>query len=145
MSARVIILSVGLLLGSWAGIAHAQVAVIANDSVPADSISRGELIDMYSGDIQRWSNGLPVVLTDLKQHGEVRDTFYAYLGKPPSRMKSLWLKRMLSGDGDPPESLDSEDEVLHKVRATPGAIGFLSMTRVDDSVKVLAVISQVSD
>ncbi|MBD3297940.1 MAG: hypothetical protein GF341_04735, partial [candidate division Zixibacteria bacterium] len=95
--------------------AQTQVAVIANDSVPADSITRGELLDMYSGDIQRWSNGLPVVLTDLKERGEVRDTFFAFLGKPPSRMKSLWLKRMLSGDGDPPQTLDSEHDMLHKV------------------------------
>jgi len=130
---------VGIVPSAWAG-----VAVIANDKVPVDSLSRAELLDMYSCDIQRWSNGIPVVLTELKTRGEVRDTFYAYLGKPPSRMKSLWLKRLLSGDGNPPESLDSEEEMLSVVRNTPGAIGFVSEARVDDSVKVLAVISEDS-
>ena len=133
------------LLILWASGTQAEVAIIANDLVPADSLSKSELFDIYSGDIQRWRNGLPIVLTDLKERGEVRDTFFAYLGTPPSRMKSIWLKRMLSGEGDPPETLDTEVDVLSKVRSTPGAIGFISVTRVDDSVKVLAVISQVSE
>ena len=133
------------ILTLWAApAAWAGVAVIANDDVPVDSLTKAELLDMYTGDIQRWSNGTPVILTDLKQRGEVRDTFYAYLGKPPSRMKSLWLKRLLSGDGNPPESLESEADMLTMVRSTPGAIGFVSETRVDDSVKVLAVISEAS-
>jgi hypothetical protein len=47
---------------------------------------------------------------------------------------------MLSGEGDPPEPIDSEEEMLKKVAATPGAIGFVSQSKVSEDVKVLIVI-----
>ena len=120
--------------------AFSQVAVIANLSVPVDQIEKNELENFYTGDIRKWSDGEPVVVFDLKPKGEVKDTFYNFLGKSTSRMKSIWMKNMLSGEGEPPESLKSEEELLKKVAATPGAIGFISQAKVTDEVKVLIVI-----
>ena len=47
---------------------------------------------------------------------------------------------MLLGEGDTPESLKSEEEMLTKVASTSGAIGFVSQSTVTEDVKVLAVI-----
>ena len=55
-------------------------------------------------------------------------------------MKSIWLKKMLSGEGDPPESMKTEEEMLKKVALTPGAIGFVSQARASDEVKTLILI-----
>lgn len=129
-------------LTCWAQGAFAQVAVIANKSVPADSITKTELLDFYTGDIKKWLNAKPVVVLDLKPKGEVRDTFYEFLGKSSSRMKSIWLKKMLSGEGDPPEALQSEEEMLKKVASTPGAIGFVSKSKASKEVKTLFVIKK---
>ncbi len=120
----------------------AQVAVIAHKSVSVDKIKKTELMDFYTGDIKKWSDGKAVIVKDLKPKGEVKTTFYKFLGKTPSRMKSIWLKKMLSGEGDPPEALKSEEEMLEKIAATPGAIGFLSQTKVDNNVKTLIVIGK---
>lgn len=130
------------ILGSilWISFASGQVAVIANKSVPVDEVSSQQLLDFYTGDVKLWENKDPVIVTDLKPEGEVKALFYEYLGKSPSRMKSIWLKKMLSGEGDPPEALKSENEVLQKVSSTPGAIGFVSEASVTDEVKVLVII-----
>ncbi|MEE9169692.1 MAG: hypothetical protein V3U73_07985, partial [bacterium] len=93
----------------WASSAPAQVSVIAHKSVPLDEIERLQLLDFYTGDIRAWSNGEPVVVFDLKPKGEVKKAFYNFLGKSSSRMKSIWMKKMLSGEGDPPEALVSEE------------------------------------
>jgi len=122
------------------GSVQAGVAIIANDSVPIDSISKDVLLDLYTGDVRKWKDGHTVVVMDLKERGQLRDLFYSYLGKTPSRMKSIWLRKMLAGESDPPEALASEEEMLEKVRRTTGAIGFIDSSRVLDSVKVLAVI-----
>jgi ABC-type phosphate transport system substrate-binding protein len=45
------------------------------------------------------------------------------------------------GEGSPPESVESEKELLARVAKTPGAIGFVRSDMTDDSVKVLAIIS----
>jgi len=131
-----------LFLFSWAEASFPQVAVIAHKTVPVDTIKKSELLDFYTGDIKKWINGDKVIVNDLKPKGEVKKIFYKFLGKTPSRMKSIWLKNMLSGEGDPPEALKSEEEMLQKIAATPGAIGFLSHTKVDNNVKTLIVIRQ---
>ena len=131
-----------LFLFSWAEASFSQVAVIAHKSVPVDTIKKSELLDFYTADIKKWINGDKVIVNDLKPKGEVKEIFYKFLGKTPSRMKSVWLKNMLSGEGDPPEALKSEEEMLQKIAATPGAIGFLSHTKVDNNVKTLMVIKK---
>ena len=83
-----------------------QVAVIANPSVPVDTITNTELLDFYSRDIRLWNNDKPVTIFDLKPKGKIKEIFYAFIGKSTSRMKSIWMKKMLSGEGDPPLALE---------------------------------------
>ena len=119
---------------------NAQVAVIANKSVPLEEISESLLLDIYSGDIRWWENGDPVVVFDLEQKTDVKSDFYNFLGKSTSRMKSIWLKNMLSGEGEPPEALKSEEEMQKRIGETVGAIGFISKSKVASEVKVLVFI-----
>ncbi len=119
---------------------NAQVAVIAYKTAPISDISSSELLDFYTGDVRYWSNDDPVIVFDLESKGETKKTFYNFLGKSTSRMKSIWMKRMLSGEGDPPEAIQSEEELLQKVAKTKGAVGFISSDKVSEDVKVLAII-----
>ncbi len=118
----------------------AQVAVIAHLNAPADTLSSARLLDFYTGDVQTWNGNMAVVLFDLKPRTEVKKAFYHFLGKSPSRMKSVWMKRLLAGEGEPPQALGSNREMLEKVAATPGAIGFAHRDSVHGAVKVLAII-----
>ena len=122
--------------------ADAQVAIIAHKDVPAESIGRSGLLDFYLFDVLSWpSSELDVVICDLRLKGDVKDEFYEYLGKSSSRVKSIWLKRKLAGEGDPPEFFETEEELLQYVADTPGAIGFVHLSKVSDRVKVLFRIS----
>ena len=123
-------------------ISNAQVAVIANKSIKKDKISKSELLDCYTGDMPKWDDGQKVYVFDLKPKTEIKDTFYRYLGKSTSRMKSIGLKRMLSGDGEPPPALESEEDMLKKVEKTKGSIGFISYDKVNTKIKVLAIIEE---
>ena len=132
-----------LFLFSWPEISFSQVAVIAHKSVPVDTIKKSELLDFYTGDIKKWHDGQPVVILDLKPRGDTKKAFYKFLGKRPSRMKSIWLKKMLSGEGDPPVFMSSEEEMLKKVASTPGAIGYVNQTKVSEEMKILLVVNEV--
>lgn len=125
-----------LLQGAPVG-AQVEVAVIVHPTVTVDSLDRGQLLDYYTGDIQRWPDGVAVVVNDLKQKGDVRDSFYHFLGKRPSRMKSIWLRKMLSGEGEPPQSLATEADVVASVATTPGAVGYVGRASVTPDVHVL--------
>lgn len=142
MRFRLHLLLLSLLLTgvAWAPAADGQVVVIAHAGVPVDSLGRGELLNFYTGDVRSWPDGQPVVVLDLREGDEVRKQFYGYLDTTPSRMKSVWLKRRLSGEGRPPESLGTPDAVVARVARTPGAIGFVpaeALLRGAMGVKVL--------
>jgi len=121
---------------------NAQVAVIANKSIKVDKISKSELLDCYTGDMPKWDDDQKVYVFDLKPRTEIKDIFYKYLGKSSTRMKSIWMKRMLSGEGEPPPALDSEEEMLKKIGSTKGSIGFVNYDKVNSNVKVIAIIEE---
>ena len=131
-----------LLLIILFNLSSAQVAVIANKSVSKDKISKTELLDCYTGDLKKFDGDQKIYVFDLKAKSKTKEIFYEFLGKSPSRMKSIWMKRMLSGDGDPPPALDSEEEMLKKIEKTKGAIGFISYELVNSKVKVLAILEE---
>ena len=120
--------------------AQAQVAVIANKSVSESSISSGKLVDIYCLRAKTWGNGKEIVPVTIKSDNETTQKFFSALGKSSMEMKKLWMKLQLTGEGQPPAGVGSDDEVLSKVASTPGAIGFVSSDKVNSSVKVLLTI-----
>ena len=127
-----------IILFLFSGFGFSQVAIIANKSVKLD---KAQLLDYYSLEIKLWDNGDPVMIFDLKIKNEVREAFFKFLGKSSSRMKSVWMKKMFLGEGDPPEPMESEQNMLDKIINTPGSIGFVNMELVTEEVKLLKVIS----
>lgn len=132
-----------LILGI--NISTAQVAVIANKSVPVDEISATQLLDFYTGETRFWGNKEPVIVYDLEPKGKIKKTFYKFLGKSTARMKSIWMKNMLSGEGGPPQAISTEQELLKVISNTKGSVGFISYDKVNQKVKVLAVIELSDD
>ena len=128
-----------LMIGTASTVAE-EIAIIAHIDTPSDSLSKREILDFYTGDIRRWSNDQKVIVFDLKPRSETKEIFYDFLDKSPSRMKSIWMKKMLSGEGDPPESIDTIDEILKRVTETPGSIGYVPRSIVTNNVKVVRVI-----
>ena len=120
----------------------AQVVVIAHKDVSVDKISKQQLLDFYTGDDRKWDDGVPVIVLDLKEKNDTKKALYKYMGKSTSRMKSVWMKRMLAVEGDPPEAMESEEEMLARVASTPGSVGFVSQSKVTDDVKIIATIEE---
>ncbi len=131
-----------LALVLWAASVSAQVAVIANKDVPMDSLNKAQLRDFYSYEMKQWDKRVPIAVVDLKLPGEAKEAFYKFLGITASRMKSLWLKKMLMGEGSEPLAVKSEEEMVQKVAVTSGALGFVSLSKITPEVKTLLIIAQ---
>lgn len=112
-------------------------AVIANKSVSAASIDAATLANIVTLDQKQFGGGA-VVVFDLGAEGDVKSKFYAFIGKSFADCKKTWLRAKLTGNGNPPTSVGSEDEMVKKVASTPGAIGYVSIGKVTGDVKVLA-------
>jgi ABC-type phosphate transport system substrate-binding protein len=119
---------------------NAQVAIIANKSVSANTLNKSKLYDIYSLNIKNWDNGEKIVLFELKNDNGTKGKFYSFIGKSNSDMKVVWMRAQLTGAGFAPTALTSEEDMLNKVANTPGAIGYVSSKIVTEDVKVLAKI-----
>lgn len=138
MKINKIVLLISFLV--FVGSLSAQVVVIANKSVVETTISNTMAKDIYSLDVQQWSNGKSIQVFDLKQDNAVKSSFYGFISSNSSNLKKAWLRAKLSGEGTPPTLLNTEEEVLTEVTNTPGAIGYISSAKVTNAVKVLATI-----
>ena len=123
--------------------ASAQIAVIAHPSVPEKALDTRALLDIYSLEETKWDNGSRIVLFDLKGKHDIKQSFYAFLGRRPEDMKRVWLRIILTGEAPSPTILRTEEEILEQVASTPGSIGYVPLARVTDAVKVLATIQEV--
>ena len=119
----------------------AQVAVIANKSVAESKIDVSKATNIYLLKDKTWSDGKAVVPFTLKSDNDASTKFFDAIGKSSMEMKKLWMRLQLTGEGQAPEGLGSEEEVVNKVASTPGAIGFVSAAKVNDSVKILLTIN----
>lgn len=128
------------LLATGAFSASAQVAVIAHKDVPADQLDARTIQAFYELEESKWRDNSRVVPFDLKDGVSVTEHFYAALGRKHKDFKKMWLRKKLSGEGQPPSQLNSDAEMIQKVAATPGALGFVSPDAVTDAVKVVATL-----
>jgi ABC-type phosphate transport system substrate-binding protein len=133
-----ILVSLVLLLAAFT--AQAQVAVIANRSVAESSISPAQLLDIYLLNTRTWSDGQVIEVTCLRENGNDEKRFYDMLHHTPLEMRKLWLRAQLSGQARPPEMITSQEELVKRVGATPGAIGFVNRDKVQGNVKILLVL-----
>jgi ABC-type phosphate transport system substrate-binding protein len=119
----------------------AQIKIVAHPSVPISEMDRRMLLAVFTGDEQSWDDETPIVVIDLGNRSDTRESFYKYLGTSPSRIKSMWIKKKLSGEGDPPRSFDTEEQVLAEIAGTPGAVGYvgISVDTQSSGVKTLLV------
>jgi ABC-type phosphate transport system substrate-binding protein len=131
-----LILVFGLLLAISA-IGFSQIAVIANPSVEEYTIDRPLFVKIYTLSSTKWSNEASIVAFDLKTDNPVRAKMLDFISKEPLELRRIWLKAVASGSAKAPDALATEEEVVEKVASTPGAIGYVSASKVGKGVKVL--------
>jgi ABC-type phosphate transport system substrate-binding protein len=82
-------------------------------------------------------NGENVVLIFQRQ-GPIRDEFEAkVLQRTGADLTAYWAKLIFTGKANAPLEVGSDAGVKEKVNNTPGAIGYISDSAADGSVKVL--------
>jgi ABC-type phosphate transport system substrate-binding protein len=120
-------------------VATAQVAVIANSSVKASSVSADELRDVFTGDKSSLKDGSKVSPVTLKG-GAVNDAFLKqYVGKNDAAFRTAWRSLVFTGQGSMPKAFDTEAQMVDYVAATPGAIGYVGSGTPHDRAKTLVV------
>lgn len=126
-----------LLLLLSASFARADVVVITHPSGP-DSMETNDVRDLFIGRSKQLPNGQAADPIDLDQGNALREEFHDKVtGRSQAQLNAFWSKQVFTGKGQPPRTLDSSASVKSAVASTPGAIGYIDASEVDDTVKVI--------
>lgn len=118
---------------------EAQVIVIANNSVKADSISKSDLRDVFTGNATSLPDGSRVVPILLKAGTTQQEFLQAFIDKSDTAYRAGWRSLVFSGQASMPKSLDGDAAVVAFVASNPGAIGYIGKSTPHEGVKVLTV------
>jgi ABC-type phosphate transport system substrate-binding protein len=116
----------------------AETVIIANKNITVKSVTTEEVKRIWLGKKKSMPGGGMVKLTDLPVGDATRKTFYSTIVKKKEKqLKAYWAKITFTGKGYPPQVFDSESEIIEWVANTPGAMGYVSGTAINNSVNVL--------
>jgi ABC-type phosphate transport system substrate-binding protein len=114
--------------------------VIANSGVGASSLTREQVSQMFLKKLAKWPDGKSVVACDQAKNAAIRETFSkAVHGRGASAIVAFWQQQIFSGADVPPAEKSTEADVIAFVKATPGAIGYVSAGADVGDAKVIAV------
>ncbi len=120
-----------------ASVQAAGVVVIVNKA-NTNSVDKSIIQKIYTGKINSWPNGDPILAIDLPESSSVRASFTSsVIGKTIGNMRALWAKIIFTGSGAPLKIVGSDAEVKRIVAGNPNAIGYISASSLDGSVKAV--------
>lgn len=126
-----------VLLGASAGLA-ADIKVIANSSLPTDTISTRELKGIFME--EKNSLGGVHVEPVLEKGGSAHEIFLReYLDRTDDDLQKYYKALVFTGRGSMPKAVAADEDVVAYVSRTRGAIGYVSASTETPGVKVLAI------
>lgn len=100
-------------------------AVLAHESVETETLSLNEIRAIFSLRARQWPNGKPITVLvyhdDSSTHKEFSKNKLKML---PHQLRRQWNRYIYSGTGIGPVTVKSKQEMIDKLRHTPGSIGY---------------------
>ena len=127
---------------SWEGI-----AIVVDRSNPLSDISSTDLREMLFGERQWWTHDRPITLVAMRPGTAERSTVLRSIyGMNEKAFEKFLLLKIFRGEmANPPIDSATAKDVKKAIASTPGAIGYLRASDVDDSVKVLKIDGRLPD
>jgi len=116
--------------------------VVVNAGVSQQDIPRPFLRGMFGMRLRAWPDGAPVTVFVLPDDSASHVEFSTdVLQMFPYQLRQDWDRLIYSGTGQPPIVVNSEEELLRRVAATPGAIGYVGAApdALPEQVRILDV------
>jgi len=114
--------------------------VIANPSTPVADLSMRELRAIYTMRLDRWEDGTEIQVFVLPQkHPSHQQFCKSVLQALPHQLQAVWYRLVYSGMGRAPTEVRDEQEMLERIRSTPGAIGYVDDGVALSNVQVLSI------
>tara|TARA_R110002167_G_scaffold37563_10_gene117660 strand:- start:884 stop:1390 length:507 start_codon:yes stop_codon:yes gene_type:complete len=115
-------------------------SVIAHQDLQNNELSLNELRSIFSLRARQWPDGTPITVFVLRDEHEVHRQFLLKTLKMlPHQLRRQWDRYIYSGIGQGPIVVESPEEMLSKVKSTPGGIGYIEGGVSDGPVHMLSI------
>ncbi len=119
-------LAAALLAVPSRGIAQ-EYRLVAHADAGVTELSKPAASKLFLKQEKKLPSGIAAVPVDLAKTSAVRAAFTtAVHARAVGAVEQYWQQQLFSGRDTPPVAKPSDDEVLAFVKATPGAIGYVS-------------------
>jgi phosphate transport system substrate-binding protein len=124
-----------------ARIAWEGLAIVVNRNNPINDVSLPELRSMFFGERKWWSPKRRITLAAMRHNTQEYKTVQRVIYKiDRHELEHYYLYQSFKGEGaNLPLTMRAPTEVKKFVVTTPGALGYLRASDVDDTVKVVRV------
>jgi len=114
--------------------------VIAHPDVQNSELSLNQLRSIFSLRARQWPDGTSITVFVLRDEKEVHRQFLLKTLKMlPHQLRRQWDRYIYAGIGQGPVVVESQEEMLNKVKSTPGGIGYIEGGVPDDQVLMLSI------
>jgi len=115
--------------------------VIVNQENKHTMLSRQEVMEFYLKLATTWRDETPVTPLVLPRDSKVHERFVRdILNRSTSEFEAYWYDQVFHGGLQPPETVNSDEEVIEHVKSNPGAIGYVSKSARVKGVTVLEIV-----
>jgi phosphate transport system substrate-binding protein len=111
-----------------------HMAVVVNKDNSVENVTAIHLSKIFRSEIRKWPDGKAVVLVLHKDSAGETETLERL-----NKMTGDELKALITAHKDSIVIADSDADVLKIVQSTPGAIGFVDVRSVDNTINVVRV------
>lgn len=103
-----------------------SVDVIVSPALTSTKLDRGLLRAVFTMRVRQWPDGVPIRVFVLPDGHPLSDQFYRErLGMYSYVLRRAWDRMVFTGTGLAPTIVQNEQEMIQRVRSTPGAIGYV--------------------
>lgn len=114
--------------------------IVSHPGVNEKTLSVNVLRAIFSMRMRTWSNGDYIKVFVLPDNNDLHlDFTKEKLNVFPYQLRSVWDRLVFSGTGQAPITVYSQEEMLSKIANTPGAIGYLTTTYINDEIHVFQI------
>ena len=111
-----------------------SVDVIVSPSLTSMRLDRSLLRSVFTMRLRQWPDGSAVRVFVLPDNDPLSDRFYReQLGMYSYVLRTAWDRMVFTGTGFAPTVVQTEKEMIERVRSTPGAIGYVRKRELSES------------
>ncbi|WP_159268629.1 substrate-binding domain-containing protein [Zhongshania aliphaticivorans] len=120
--------------------AEPSFVVVVNKTVPEARLTPVDLRAIFSIRKRSWSDGSPIRVFVLQESDSLHHQFcQSALHSYPYVLRDHWDRMTFSGTGVAPTVVKNQQEMVHMVVKTPGAIGYVHTSSILDENHNLTV------